>query len=164
VRTARARLGAGDALLPARARRALPRAHGCVCAEWRARAADALLHGIHAGRDGAAARARARAQARRARGRGGDRGGRRGAAAAAGVLAPLALALAGADYLAPRNLAGAMIPLTALLAVLLVAPLQRSGPDREGARVSDLGVVAIALACVVATAFAAITIDVALSP
>jgi uncharacterized membrane protein len=83
---------------------------------------------------------------------------------AAGVLAPLALALAGADYLAPRNLVGAMIPLTALLAVLLVAPLRSSGPDRARARVSDLGVVAIALTCVIATAFAAITIDIALSP
>ncbi len=37
------------------------------------------------------------------------------------VLAPIALAVAGADYLAPRNLVGAMIPLSVLIAILVAA-------------------------------------------
>jgi mannosyltransferase len=40
---------------------------------------------------------------------------------AAAILAPLVLALGGADYLAPRNLIAAWIPLTAALAVVLGA-------------------------------------------
>src|SRR6185312_2660148 len=44
---------------------------------------------------------------------------------ASGVLLPIALALAGADYLAPRNLVAAMVPLSALLAIVIVA--QRTG-------------------------------------
>jgi 4-amino-4-deoxy-L-arabinose transferase-like glycosyltransferase len=52
---------------------------------------------------------------------------RRGAAiagliAACGVLVPVLLAIAGADYLAPRNLVGAMVPVSALLAVLATSP------------------------------------------
>ncbi|MGA8365626.1 MAG: glycosyltransferase family 39 protein [Solirubrobacteraceae bacterium] len=70
--------------------------------------------------------------------------------AAAGILIPIALVAFGADYLAPRNLVAAMIPLTALIAVIV--PSQRSG--RAG----------IALAVMIAAAFLAISVDVALSP
>lgn len=44
---------------------------------------------------------------------------------AAGVLVPFALALGGADYLAPRNLVGAMVPFSALVAVLATWPAPR---------------------------------------
>ncbi len=70
--------------------------------------------------------------------------------AACGVLLPLLLVAFGADYLAPRNLLAAMVPVTALTAVLLT-----------GARAGRAGPV---LAGVVALAFFAISIDVDLSP
>ncbi|HMD57039.1 MAG TPA: glycosyltransferase family 39 protein [Solirubrobacteraceae bacterium] len=70
--------------------------------------------------------------------------------AGGGVLLPLLLAIFGADYLAPRNLVGAMIPLTALIVVLALAP--QTG--RAGAVLLALG----------AFGFAVITIDVDLSP
>jgi hypothetical protein len=70
--------------------------------------------------------------------------------AACGVLIPIALVAFGADYLAPRNLVAAMIPLTALIAVLLAS--------------SRSGHVGLALAATTAVAFLAITIDVDLSP
>ncbi len=70
--------------------------------------------------------------------------------AACGVLIPIALAFLGADYLAPRNLVAAMIPLTALIAVTFASP--------------TLGRVGIALALTTALAFAAISLDVNLSP
>jgi mannosyltransferase len=69
---------------------------------------------------------------------------------ACGVLLPLLLALAGADYLAPRNLVAAMVPLSALLAVVVAA--------RRAGRVG------MALAGVVATGFLALSVDVDLSP
>jgi mannosyltransferase len=47
------------------------------------------------------------------------------AVTAAGVLIPLAMAVAGADYLAPRNLVGAMVPFSALIAVLATWPAPR---------------------------------------
>ncbi len=72
------------------------------------------------------------------------------AVAAGGILIPLVLVAFGADYLAPRNLVGAMIPVTALIAV--VVPSQRAG--RAG----------IALAMLIAVGFLAITVDVNLSP
>jgi mannosyltransferase len=72
------------------------------------------------------------------------------AIAAGGILIPVALVAFGADYLAPRNLVAAMIPLTALIAVIV--PSQRSG--RAG----------IAIAALIAVAFASISLDVALSP
>ncbi len=72
------------------------------------------------------------------------------AIAAGGILIPIALVAFGADYLAPRNLIGAMIPLTALIAVIV--PSQRAG--RTG----------IALAAIVATGFLAISVDVTFSP
>jgi mannosyltransferase len=72
------------------------------------------------------------------------------AIAAGGILIPIVLVAFGADYLAPRNLVAAMIPVTALIAVIV--PSQRAG--RAG----------IALAATIAVAFAAISLDVALSP
>ncbi len=69
--------------------------------------------------------------------------------AAFAVLAPIVLAAFGADYLAPRNLVGAMVPLSVLIAILLAA--------------ID-GLLGWLLAAVGAAAFLAITIDVDLSP
>jgi hypothetical protein len=69
---------------------------------------------------------------------------------ASGVLLPIVLALLGADYLAPRNLVAAMVPLSALLAIVIVA--QRTG--RTG----------LLFAGLVALMFLALTIDVDLSP
>jgi mannosyltransferase len=87
-------------------------------------------------------------------GRGAASPAREGAAiclwiAAFAVLAPIVLAVFGADYLAPRNLVGAMIPLSVLIAILLATV---DGP---------LGWL---LAAVGAAAFLAITIDIDLSP
>jgi drug/metabolite transporter superfamily protein YnfA len=65
-------------------------------------------------------------------------------------LIPVVLVAFGADYLAPRNLIGGMLALTALLAVLCATP--RAG--RIGAALSALAVVALLT----------ITIDVDLSP
>jgi hypothetical protein len=70
--------------------------------------------------------------------------------AACGVLIPVALAAFGADYLAPRNLVGAMIPVTALVAGALAWP----GTARAGT----------AIAASLAVGFLALTIDVDLSP
>jgi mannosyltransferase len=70
--------------------------------------------------------------------------------AASGILLPLALALAGADYLAPRNLLGAMVPVTAAIAVAVTS--RRAG--RAG----------FALGLAGAVALLAISIDVNLSP
>ena len=70
--------------------------------------------------------------------------------AAIGVLMPIVLVLFGADYLAPRNLVAAMIPLTAAVAVLTVTP----AAGRTGA----------AIAVAIVLAMLAITIDVNLSP
>jgi mannosyltransferase len=70
--------------------------------------------------------------------------------AACGVLLPIVLIAFGTDYLAPRNLLAAMIPVTAVIAVVLTA--RRAG--RAG----------IVLAALIAVAWLAITIDVDLSP
>jgi hypothetical protein len=70
--------------------------------------------------------------------------------AAGGVLIPVALAALGADYLAPRNLVAAMVPVSALLAIVIVA--RRTGR------------VGILLAGVLVVGFSALTIDVSLSP
>ena len=72
------------------------------------------------------------------------------AIAACGVLLPLALALLGADYLAPRNLVAAMIPLSATIAVIVTA--RRTGR------------VGMALAGLIALAFLILSVDVDLSP
>jgi mannosyltransferase len=69
--------------------------------------------------------------------------------AACGVLLPIVLVAFGADYLAPRNLVAAMIPVSALLAVVVTA--RRAG--RTGA----------ALAALIAVAWLAMTVDVDLS-
>ncbi len=69
---------------------------------------------------------------------------------ACGVLIPILLVAFGEDYLAPRNLVGAMIPLTALIAVVATAP----GSGRAGT----------ALVACLALAFLLITVDVDLSP
>jgi 4-amino-4-deoxy-L-arabinose transferase-like glycosyltransferase len=68
---------------------------------------------------------------------------------AVAVLAPIALAVLGADYLAPRNLVGAMIPLSVLIAILLAAIDGLLGWLLVGAG---------------AVAFLAVTVDVDLSP
>ncbi|MGA2453700.1 MAG: glycosyltransferase family 39 protein [Solirubrobacteraceae bacterium] len=75
--------------------------------------------------------------------------------AACGVLIPIVLVAFGADYLAPRNLVAAMIPVTAVIAVLVVWP---------GASGRSPDALAIALAATIALAFLAISIDVDLSP
>ncbi|HEY4918360.1 MAG TPA: glycosyltransferase family 39 protein [Solirubrobacteraceae bacterium] len=72
------------------------------------------------------------------------------AIAACGVLIPIVLVAFGADYLAPRNLVAAMIPLTALIAFVVLWP----GSGRVG----------IALAGAIALAFLLVSIDVDLSP
>jgi mannosyltransferase len=70
--------------------------------------------------------------------------------AAGGILIPIALVALGADYLAPRNLVAAMIPVTALIAIVVAS--RRAG--RAG----------IALSALIALAFLAISVDVDLSP
>ncbi len=74
---------------------------------------------------------------------------------ACGVLIPIVLIAFGADYLAPRNLVAAMIPLTAVIAAVSVWP----APGTRGAPLAGL-----AAAATIALAFLAITIDVDLSP
>ncbi len=70
--------------------------------------------------------------------------------AAGGILLPILLVAFGADYLAPRNLVAAMIPVAALIAVVVTA--QRTG--RAGP----------VLAGLIAIAFLSISLDVDLSP
>jgi mannosyltransferase len=70
--------------------------------------------------------------------------------AACGVLIPIVLVAFGADYLAPRNLVAAMVPVTALIAVALASP--------------SCGRAGMALAVIAAVAFLAISLDVDLSP
>ena len=70
--------------------------------------------------------------------------------AGCGVLIPAVLVAFGADYLAPRNLIGAMIPLTALVAVPLAAPAA-----------GRAGLLAVGVA---ALGFLIVSVDVDLSP
>jgi mannosyltransferase len=70
--------------------------------------------------------------------------------AAFAVLAPIALAFLGADYLAPRNLVAAMIPVTVLIALLLALVEPRTLGD--------------ALAALAVLAMLIVSIDVDLSP
>jgi mannosyltransferase len=72
------------------------------------------------------------------------------AIAACGILIPIVLVGVGEDYLAPRNLVAAMIPLTAVIAAVVVWPGSGRG--------------AIALAVTIALAFLAISLDVDASP
>ena len=66
--------------------------------------------------------------------------------AGCGVLIPLAMAIGGTDYLAPRNVVAAMIPFTAMLAVVIASP--RTG----------LG--GVAIAALISLAFLAVTLDI----
>jgi hypothetical protein len=70
--------------------------------------------------------------------------------AACGVLLPLALAALGADYLAPRNLVAAMVPLSAGIAVVV------------GAR--RTGTIGMGLGALIAATCLALSVDVYLSP
>lgn len=70
--------------------------------------------------------------------------------AGCGVLIPIALALLGIDYLAPRNLVAAMVPVTVLLAIVIAA--------------KRTGVAGLLLAAVLALAMLAITLDVQRAP
>jgi len=70
--------------------------------------------------------------------------------AACGVLIPVILVAFGADYLAPRNLIGAMVPLTVLIAVLMAS----GAAGRAGALAT----------VVLAIGFLAVSLDVDLSP
>ncbi len=72
------------------------------------------------------------------------------ALAACGVLTPILFALAGADYMAPRNLIGAMVPVTVLLAIVIGA--------------SATGRIGMGIAALATLALLAICIDVDLSP
>lgn len=63
---------------------------------------------------------------------------------ACGVLIPILLALAGADYLAPRNLIGAMVPLTIVLAAVIAA----SSAGRPGAAIATLATLALLAICI----------------
>jgi mannosyltransferase len=72
------------------------------------------------------------------------------AIAVCGILLPIVLIAFGADYLAPRNLVAAMIPVSASIAVVVTA--------RRAGRIG------VALAALIAVAGVAITIDVDLSP
>jgi mannosyltransferase len=70
--------------------------------------------------------------------------------AACGVIIPIVLVGFGADYLAPRNLVAAMLPVTVVIAAVSV----RAGTGRAG----------VALAALIAIAFLAISLDVDASP
>jgi hypothetical protein len=70
--------------------------------------------------------------------------------AGAGVSIPVALAALGADYLAPRNLVAAMVPVSVLLAIVIAA--RRSGR------------VGMGFAVLLVLAFLVLAIDVDLSP
>jgi mannosyltransferase len=94
-----------------------------------------------------------------------------------GVLAPIVLVGFGADYLAPRNLVGAMIPLSVLIAVLFAAI-----DDRRAERAGDVGAraaggagnreaswfaapwIGAGLAALALTALLIVTVDVDASP
>jgi mannosyltransferase len=77
------------------------------------------------------------------------------AIAAFSVLAPIVLAVFGADYLAPRNLVAAMIPVSVLLAILLAAI------DRPDAPALPIGAL---LSALVLAAFLIVSLDVDASP
>jgi 4-amino-4-deoxy-L-arabinose transferase-like glycosyltransferase len=84
-----------------------------------------------------------------------------------GVLGPIVLVAFGADYLAPRNLVGAMIPLSVLIAILLAAidvGRRARGPTRPDGPLAGLPGVGAALAATIALAFLLLTVDVDLSP
>jgi uncharacterized membrane protein len=77
--------------------------------------------------------------------------------AACGVLIPIVLVAFGADYLAPRNLVAAMIPVTVVIALLVAWPA--GGAQSTGALAAT-----IVVASAIVVAFLAISIDIELSP
>jgi mannosyltransferase len=87
-----------------------------------------------------------------------------------GVLAPIALVGFGADYLAPRNLVGAMIPVAVLLAALFAAidrepgapgaPGERGGSPDGGSAWSRAPWIGVTLAALALTALLIVTVDV----
>jgi mannosyltransferase len=81
---------------------------------------------------------------------------------ACGVLIPIVLVAFGADYLAPRNLVAAMIPLSILIAILLASIDSQAAVRRPGAPI--VLPVGMTLAAVIALAFLLISLDVDLSP
>lgn len=98
------------------------------------------------------------------------------ALAAFGVLAPVVLALLGADYLAPRNLVAAMVPFSVLTAILLAAidgedaaptPRGDAGAARAGsstARRPRALPIGAALTALVLAGFLIVSLDVDASP
>jgi hypothetical protein len=66
------------------------------------------------------------------------------ALAACGVLIPILFAVAGADYMAPRNLIGAMVPVSVLLAVVIGA----RATGRPGAAIAVLATLALLAICI----------------
>jgi len=82
------------------------------------------------------------------------------AIAACGVLIPIALVAFGADYLAPRNLVAAMIPVTAVIAVVIVWP----GAEGGATWLTQSAGAGIAIGATIVLAFLAISLDVDLSP
>jgi hypothetical protein len=95
-----------------------------------------------------------------------------------GVLAPIVLVGFGADYLAPRNLVGAMIPVSVLIALLFAAIDERAGGGGGVTGSSDAGRVdgrghaawlatpwiGAGLAALALTALLIVTVDVDASP
>jgi len=98
-----------------------------------------------------------------------------------GVLAPIVLAALGADYLAPRNLVAAMIPVSALIAVSFAASVSGSAPRTGRASASGdggaagvaspprrpppwAGQAALGLIALTLLAFVAVSVNVNLSP
>ena len=65
--------------------------------------------------------------------------------AACGVLIPIVLVAFGADYLAPRNLVAAMIPVTAAIAVLVAWPAGPQAGSGLAATVALAGVIVVAM-------------------
>jgi 4-amino-4-deoxy-L-arabinose transferase-like glycosyltransferase len=159
---------------------ALPILAGAALGVWR-------LVGLAPDRTGASAPAGVRSRAPSATSRAAERlasDPRRGASivfaiAAFGVLAPIVLAIFGADYLAPRNLVAAMIPVSVLLAILLAAGEGEGDDERhqDGARAGHAALgeatskqppralpIGTALTALALVALLAISLDVDASP
>jgi mannosyltransferase len=79
-----------------------------------------------------------------------------------GVLAPIVLVGFGADYLAPRNLVGAMIPVSVLIAILFAAIDDPSDASRPAVRAVPW--IGAGLAALALTASLIVTVDVDASP
>jgi mannosyltransferase len=79
-----------------------------------------------------------------------------------GVLAPIVLVGFGADYLAPRNLVGAMVPVSVLIAMLFAAIDDR--PSTSGAAARGGSWIGAGLGALALTAFLIVAVDVDASP